>query len=150
MKRVTELPMAEGESPVKCRETALECLPATNTLVPANGRSIGAFAKGSLMLDKAVKVEEIREVENYFQLALEFAKKAKCECLTVNTTARLVLDAHRKVGATLKRMQECGQLATRGREKKSFHRVTFTLNDLELNKTEARRYRLEASLPAEV
>ena len=91
MTRVTERPIVEGEAPMKCdgsqQNKVLECLPAPNALAPANGRAIDAFAKGSLLLDRAVKVEEIRGVENYFQLALEFAKKAKCERLTVNKTA---------------------------------------------------------------
>ena len=102
MKRLTEHPMAEGESPVKsrglCWETIPECLPATNALGPANGRSIAGPSKARLMVDRAVDVEQIRGVETYFQLALEFAKKARQGCATVNTAARLVLDGAGKSG----------------------------------------------------
>lgn len=100
------------------------------------------------MLAEARTIEEILHIENLAQRARDYAKAAGYGLQTANAANRIMLDARRKAGETLKVMKERGELAQRGNAKK-LQPATFTLDDIGLNKFQARRYQLEAALPEE-
>ena len=79
----------------------------------ASSSEIALISKAQRMLQEATSVAEIRQVESLAQLARDCAAKAKHGRETVNSVSRVLLDARRKVGNTLKAMMEGGELAQR-------------------------------------
>lgn len=108
--------------------------------------AIVPIARAAKMLAEAKTIEQILHVENLAQRAKDFAKAAGFADKAVKAASAIMLDARRKAGETLKRMQERGELAARGDAKKS-QPATFNLEDLGLTRRQSSRYQLEASLP---
>jgi uncharacterized protein YjiS (DUF1127 family) len=72
-------------------------------------------------------------------------------CQLATKTARLMLDARRKAGETIRLMKERGELAERGRDRKEMSQAaTFKLDDIGLTRSQSSRYQQEASVPEEV
>jgi hypothetical protein len=67
-------------------------------------------------------------------------------------TARLMLDARRKAGETIRIMKERGELdcGMGGNRRSQSHAGTVKLDDLGLTKNQSSRYQQEASVPEEV
>ncbi len=114
----------------------------------ASSSEIALISKAQRMLQEATSVEEIRQVENLAQLARDCAAKAKHGRETVNSVSRVLLDARRKVGNTLKAMMASGELAQRGK-KQIYCPGIYTLGDLGLTANESSHYQKEASVPPE-
>ena len=84
---------------------------AMTSTANGSGNPIATISNAHKMLQTAETIEEIQYVENLAELARGFAQKARLGRQSVNVAERLVLDARRKVGKTLKAMWQCGELA---------------------------------------
>jgi hypothetical protein len=116
-------------------------------MIAVAGRSsIATIPQVQRMLERATTIGEILQVENLAERVRDFAKAAGMGRDSVNTATRYALDARRKAGATLVAMKKRGELAERGMSRSA----TFTLDDLDLNRTQASHYQQEASVPQDV
>jgi hypothetical protein len=120
----------------------------------ANGCGGGIAVRSKLqrMLEKATSLDEIRTVENLAQRARDYAKAAGLGRDSINSAARLALDARRKAGDTLNEMRKRGELAERGSNQHTrlSQPAMTTLEDLGFTPSQGSRYQQEASVPADV
>lgn len=115
--------------------------------------ALAPLSKAGRMLAEAKTLDEILHVENLAQRARDFAKAEKLGREAQNQAGRIMLDARRKAGDTLRLMKERGELADRGDNQhttRSSQAAITTLADLGLTLSQSSRYQAEASVPEAV
>jgi hypothetical protein len=116
-------------------------------MTQSNNSALVPLRKAEKMLLEAKTIDEILHVENLAQRARDFAKAAGMGRDTWNAAARIMLDARRRAGDTLKLMKQRGELAERGDA--TSQRGRSSLADLGLTYNQSSRYQKEASVPQE-
>jgi hypothetical protein len=106
-------------------------------------------ARSQLLVLAVIRVGKLARDEAVGDRFLPWGGSNTVHCQLATKTARLMLDARRKAGETIRLMKERGELAERvGRN--GSQPGTHSLDDLGLTKNQSSRYQQEASVPDEV
>ena len=113
--------------------------------------AIQQIEKARLLLDRATSVSEVRVILDVAEAARIYAKRAHCSMEVINHAVRIKLDAERKAGGLLAKMEkDRGGGDVKSGDHRSRKATGVRLADIGVTKSQSSRWQLMAAIPEKV